>query len=267
MRFERLVRHRAPFVPQPVLADAVVEIAVESGAGIAGAHQRHAPRPRKGRAGRPHRHLQPGDGDIEHRVRVGSGCGFLRSRFAVEPFLEGRDPGIDVSERLVKRADRRVVRAQHELDLRRPGILEPFLGPAHQTPAKAVSLHIRIDRQIVDPAPMAVMAGHDAADRRAAELGNENFGVRRFSAASEVLDRIVPRPGQSRLVPQGGDGIEIVVGAGADPGENERVGHLRTGCDRRIRLRRPFAPGTVVDGNLPVAEQMQPERERTGRHA
>src|SRR5438132_5721358 len=69
----------------------------------------------------------------------------------------------------------------------------------------ATPAQLRVDREVVHRAAMAVVAGHDRGDEAAVFGADEKQLPLHAELARDVLARIVPRPGQLAALPEGGD--------------------------------------------------------------
>src|SRR4051812_31475407 len=83
---------------------------------------------------------------------------------AVEPFGEGYGLLVVITNRLVESMDLRIVFANHKLKFQYPAGPKPLFGGIHDGPAKALVARLRIDRDVIDPTAMAIVAGHDRRD-------------------------------------------------------------------------------------------------------
>src|SRR5579883_219792 len=94
--------------------------------------------------------------------------------------------------------------------------MQPSLGVAHHLPPQPGAL--TRDRDVVNPAAMAVMAGHDGSDDGARlVLADEHLAVTGVSAEGDVGCRIVIGHGELAGLPQVADLREILVAISADP--------------------------------------------------
>ena len=69
----------------------------------------------------------------------------------------------------------------------------------------AAPAQLRVDREVVHRAAMAVVAGHDRGDEAAVFGADEKQLALHAELARDVLARIVPRPGQLAALPEGDD--------------------------------------------------------------
>src|SRR5438067_7552150 len=81
----------------------------------------------------------------------------------------------------------------------------------------AAPAQLRIDREVVHRAAMAVVAGHDRGDDAAVFGAHEKQLVLHAELARDVLARIVPRPGQIAALPEGDDRRLVVRLERPDP--------------------------------------------------
>ena len=78
----------------------------------------------------------------------------------VQEATEHHDLTVLIAERLVERDHAVVRRTHHEQNLRDPSLPHPLLTGLHRLPSQALALLGVLDRQVVHPPPVAVMADH-----------------------------------------------------------------------------------------------------------
>ena len=87
-------------------------------------------------------------------------------------------------------------------------------------PAQALGPAVGIDGKVVDPAAVTVIPSHDAGDRDAGILADQDLGVGRRARRGDVAMGIVPRDGQTAALPERNDGLDVGV-----PDRSEDDGH------------------------------------------
>src|ERR1700753_3293061 len=88
------------------------------------------------------------------------GCDFP----AVEPLGIHDARLLVITDRFIERLHLGVLRPHQQLQLGDAGIAEPGFGCIHHRTAMSLAAMIRIDRDIVDPAAVALMANHCGCD-------------------------------------------------------------------------------------------------------
>jgi hypothetical protein len=89
--------------------------------------------------------------------------------------------------------------------------LKSMLDFFHELAAEPPPLEQRIDSEVVDPASVTVVAGHDAGDELVVDLADEKELPLNSPLASDVFVRIIPGPKQSAARPERHNGIFIDV--------------------------------------------------------
>ncbi|GCC47984.1 hypothetical protein chiPu_0031919, partial [Chiloscyllium punctatum] len=136
-----------------------------------------------------------------------------RRRFAaVEPFGQHYRGRFLIAERLVERARLGVLPPHQQLQLRHAGGTQPVLGCGHHDAAQALALAGGVDRDVVDPAAMAVMTDHRGRDDRAGVAANQHGRTRSAPCQRDVGSGIVPRPRQAAGLPQRDDASDVCIG-------------------------------------------------------
>src|SRR4051794_37135711 len=110
-----------------------------------------------------------------------------------------------------------VAGADLDVDLRAAEGEQTVLDVSEETAADASPLPARRDGDVVDPAAVAVIAGHRGGHQLAPVLAHEEqLGLHR-QLALDVLARVVPGPGQAALLPERDDRVRVRPREGTDP--------------------------------------------------
>src|SRR4051794_22680386 len=128
---------------------------------------------------------------------------------------------------------------------------------------------LRIDRDVIDPAAVAVVPDHRRSDDLIIGATHEDGCVGPASHERDVARRIVPRPRQAAPLPQRDDGIELGVGDRRD----REVAHntlpgfkIPFGSSVRLSARiSSIATGSLMVGNrsrfmtpMPCSAEIEP---------
>lgn len=104
-----------------------------------------------------------------------------------------------------------VLAADLEIDLRAAKTLKSVLDFRHEYATESPPLEQRINREIVDPTAVTVVASHDAGDEFVLDFADEKQLALNLPLASDVLVGIIPGPKQSAARPERHDSILIEV--------------------------------------------------------
>ena len=96
----------------------------------------------------------------------------------------------------------RIVGALQQLPLPDPALAQPVFRRLHDDPAKPLSLTLRRDGDVIDPAAMTVLANHRGRNQFVTITGDQHGRMRLRARKGDVLARIVPRPRNARAVPK-----------------------------------------------------------------
>ena len=94
-----------------------------------------------------------------------------------KPFAEDGDILAFVPKRSVKGGCGLIAFTYHELHLWRAAGRQPELHLGHHLASMTASLPLRTDSQVIDPAAMAVMTGHDTGDDHVIHRADEDRGI------------------------------------------------------------------------------------------
>jgi len=122
-----------------------------------------------------------------------------------QPLAHAQYGVFDEAELLVKLDDFAVGGADLEIDLGAAAGAEEILGVVHDLAAVAVALQAGIDGEVIDPAAMAFVPGHDAGDQLPVDNADEKELGRHFKLSADIGDGIVVGYDEAATVPEGDD--------------------------------------------------------------
>ena len=130
---------------------------------------------------------------------------------SVEPF------GVDdafllvITQRVVKRLHLLVVRPYHQLQFFDAALAQPILRRGHDRAAVAFVATVGIDRHVIHPAAMAIVANQHRRHDLAGVAPGQHIGIRHLASKRDIGGGIVPGPRQSAALPQRDDGGDIRI--------------------------------------------------------
>lgn len=109
----------------------------------------------------------------------------------------------------IERNDLLIGLAHLQIDLGTPEQRQPTLRLSHEQWAETRALMRRVDGEVVDPPPMAVVADHHRPDNTAVELEHEQTVFVLSELTADVTFRIIPPPEQPAGSPEGNERLPI----------------------------------------------------------
>src|SRR5215204_4006324 len=169
---------------------------------------------------------------------------FMRSAYRRgirdQPLAEARDLVDLVTEAAVE-LDHAGVRGPHlEVELRAPALGEQALGLGHEPRAETLAASRTIDRQVVHPAAVPVVADHRRRDHGATRLPHEEQLGLHAQLALDVAIRVVPRHDEPGRAPQRDDRFGVGTIERPDAQFGRRAGAVHTSS----RVSQPWRSST-----------------------
>lgn len=103
----------------------------------------------------------------------------------------------------------RVRRADLQVYLRAADFAQPPFCLAYEQSAQPLALMVRMDREVVNPSPVAFIADHHRPDQFAVVRKNHKIGRVPRQLAVNIPVRVIPRPGQLAQGPKRNKGLPI----------------------------------------------------------
>ena len=142
----------------------------------------------------------------------------------MESFPHGEDIVDLVADGFIEVDDGLVCGSDLQIDFGYAEVVEKLFDFLHECACVSLALVIGVDGEVVDPATVTIVAGHDGGNDLVIEFADEEpFGLD-FEVAVDVFKGIVPGASEFARFPEG-DELLLVVGlVGADlHGERIRV--------------------------------------------
>src|SRR5690606_1955632 len=96
-----------------------------------------------------------------------------------------------------------------QVDLGATFVAQEAFGFGHEHAPNSTATVIRRNRQVVDPAPVALVSDHNGSHDGTANLPDEKQVGPHFKFATNILSRVVPWPCELTPFPQIDDGLLV----------------------------------------------------------
>ena len=144
---------------------------------------------------------------------------------AKQVLLQYHDVRCAIPEPGVEAENRGIAGAYHQVKARQSGGGAPSLGGSHQRVGGTSPPVCFGDSEVIDPAAMTIVAGHDRADDDPTFARGKDRRSRADESTAGVRIGVVPRTRQPRAVPQRGSGRDLGFGKRGDLNHRQRRRH------------------------------------------